>query len=210
MRGFAPHLSEGSQWPPGPPNPQNGRSPILQKLKSTLTKCSHVSDGVGALTSCQRNTERPSLGGGAYTWRGLCQWTLHPSKLSRSVVFWFVMDFKIGLNFVELGAPEAPHNLEGRCGPPGPPGTPKTTKLTPIWNSITNKKKAGPPFQTRPLSRALQKTPVSRFVNPGPGSSGGPREAPPKPSVGLPGAPGGLPAASGTQDEPKQKPRNLK
>ncbi len=48
------------------------------------------------------------------------------------------------------------------------------------------------------VCRALQKVWVLNFFGQGPGRSGGPREAPPELSVGLPGASGGLPDAPGT------------
>ncbi len=53
-------------------------------------------------------------------------------------------------------------------------------------------------------SRALQQVWVFRFFDPGPGESGAPGR-PPEPSVGLPGASGGLPEAPEALDKPKQK-----
>ncbi len=64
--------------------------------------------------------------------------------------------------------------------------------------------------RSRPLKRAPQSVVFTLLFDQGPGSSGGPGEATPEPSVGIPGASGGLPEASGTQDKPKQKSRNLK
>ncbi len=58
---------------------------------------------------------------------------------------------------------------------------------------------------TRPLNGALQKVWVFRFFDPGPGGSGGPREA--SLSAGLPGAPGGLPEAP--RDLGQTKAKNL-
>ncbi len=52
--------------------------------------------------------------------------------------------------------------------------------------------------KTQPLNRALLKVVFFTFLDPGAGGSGGPREAPPEPSVGLPKASGGLPKASST------------
>ncbi len=77
----------------------------------------------------------------------------------------------------------------------------KTTKGPLPQNTNLNPSKRRGIGQARPLSRALQKVWVFRFVDPGPGASGGPRKVP----LGYPWAFPGPPGAPGTQDKPKQK-----
>ena len=61
-----------------------------------------------------------------------------------------------------------------------------------------------------PLSRALQKVWVFRFFDPGPGGSGGPREAPQSPPWAFPGPPGASRRPPGPKTNQSKKPRNLK
>ncbi len=66
------------------------------------------------------------------------------------------------------------------------------------------------PGYTRPLSGALQQVWVFRFFDPGPGGSGGPREAPQSHPWAFPGPPGASRRPPGPKTNPSKKPKNLK
>ncbi len=56
-----------------------------------------------------------------------------------------------------------------------------------------------------PLNRRCKRYWLLVCFRPGPGGSGGPQEAPTKPSVGSPRVSGGLPEAPRTSDKPQQQ-----
>ncbi len=69
---------------------------------------------------------------------------------------------------------------------------------------------AAPPSCTLPLNMALQKVWDVRFFDPGPGESGGHREAPQSPPWAFPGPPRASRRPPGPKTNQSERPRNLK
>ncbi len=63
--------------------------------------------------------------------------------------------------------------------------------------------------RSRPLDKALQRVWGFRFFDPGPGGSGGSREAPQSPPWAFPGPPGASRRPPGPKTNQSEKPRNL-